>query len=133
MAAMQFREGRIVGATSPGAPDLGDLLVQARKLSPVALRALRTGQPGGTPDPVLVSHLVKEKLAEGPAIREALRRKVEAAIAEVLRWPGGEFAFDRESGPAPAAHVELDAQDVLLNVLRRMDEDARGNAPATPR
>jgi hypothetical protein len=136
MAAVQFREGRITGATSPGAPDLGELLVRARKLSTVALRAARTALPAGAPDHVLAGRLVKERLADDAAVREALRRKIEAALQEVLRWPGGEFAFDREAEAAPETpgQVEFDAQDVLLNVLKQMDEDARERtAPAAPR
>jgi hypothetical protein len=135
MAAIRFRDGRIGGATSPAAPDLGELLVRARKLTPVALRAVRTAQPEGTPDDLLAERLVEEGLADEGTVRDALRRKVEAAIREVLRWSGGDFAFNREGDGAPdaASPLELDAQDVLLNVLRQMDEEGRGQAPAAPR
>jgi predicted regulator of Ras-like GTPase activity (Roadblock/LC7/MglB family) len=137
MAAMQFRDGRITGATLPGAPDVGELLVRARKLSTVALRAVRTAQPADAPDHVIADRIVKEGLADEAAVRDALRRKVEGAIYEVLRWNGGEFAFNRDADAAPAAaqsQVEFDAQDVLLNVLKQMDEDARArSAPGVPR
>jgi hypothetical protein len=136
MAAMQFRDGRISGATAPGAPDVGELLVRARKLSPVALRAVRAAQAADAPDHAIAARLVEEGLADEAAVREAIRGKVEGAILEVLRWKGGEFAFNREeAAPPPSpAQVELDAQDVLLNVLKQMDEDARArSAPAAPR
>jgi len=54
-------------------------------------------------------------------------------VLELVRWKEGEFAFNREGDGDPASTpvpVELDAQDVLLNVLKQMDEDAR--VPAAP-
>jgi hypothetical protein len=47
----------------------------------------------------------------------------------VLKWKGGEFAFNREGENEPEGAqgaAEFDAQDVLLNVLKQIDEDTRG-------
>jgi hypothetical protein len=136
MAAVHFRDGRITGATSTVSPDIGEILVAARKLSTVALRALKPAQPD-QPDHVLGARLIQEGLVDERAVREALRRKVELTIAEVLKWKGGEFAFNREGDTEPSSTqvpVEFDAQDVLLNVLKQIDEDARGRtAPGAQR
>jgi hypothetical protein len=131
MAAMHFRDGRITGAESKGTPDVGELLLQARKLSSVALRSVRTADQ---PDHLLGELLVREGLVDAAAVEEALRRRVELIVLELLRWKDGEFAFSREAedeAAKTALPVELDAQDVLLNVFRQMDEEARARpAPA---
>lgn len=137
MAAVRFREGRITGATSPGTPDLGEILVRARKISSVALRAARSGQAGDQPDHVLGEQLVKDGLVEAPAVQEALRRRVELTFLELVQWKDGEFAFNREGENEQASTnvpIDLDAQDVLLNVFKQMDEDARSRtAPGVQR
>lgn len=128
LAAVHFREGRITGARSPGTPDLGELLLQARKLSTVALRAAKAAQPPDQPDHALGAALVKEGLVDAAAVQEALRRQAELTLLELVQWKDGEFAFNREGDDlqgSPCA-AELDAQEVLLNVFRQMDEDARG-------
>ena len=92
---------------------------------------MKTAQSADEPDHVLGARLVKEGLVDERAVREALRRKVELTIFEVLKWKDGEFAFNREGENEPSATegaVEFDAQDVLLNVLKQIDEDARGRA-----
>jgi len=137
MAAVHFRAGRITGATSPGAPGVGELLLSARKISTVALRAVTSAQPEGQPDHVLGDVLVREGLVDVAAVRDALRRKVELTILEVLHWKDGEFAFNREGDSEAVATegaMEFDAQGVLLNALRTMDEEARSaSAPGARR
>jgi Domain of unknown function (DUF4388) len=130
MAEVHFHSGRIAGAASPGSPRLGEILLDARKISPVALSAVSTAEPGGQPDHVLGERLVREGIVEAAVVGEALRRKVEAALLEVLRWKDGEFAFNREGeGDSARSEVlEFDAQDVLLTVVKQMDEDARTRA-----
>jgi hypothetical protein len=132
MAAVHFRDGRITGATSSVTPDVGEILLRTRKISNVALRAVKTAQSSADePDHVLGARLVKEGLVDERAVREALRRKIELTILEVLKWKDGEFAFNRDGENEPSGTdgaVEFDAQDVLLNVLKQIDEDARGRA-----
>jgi tetratricopeptide (TPR) repeat protein len=130
LAEVLFRAGRITGAASPGAPRLGEILTGARKISPVALTAMSRAQPADTPDHVLGERLVQEGAADASVVGAALRRKVEAVLLEVLQWKDGEFAFNREGEGAPAGPDALafDAQDVLLTVVKQMDEDSRSHA-----
>jgi hypothetical protein len=123
LAEVLFRAGRITGAASPGAPRLGDILAAARKISPVVLATLAAD----TPDHVLGERLVRDGAADAAVVGAALRRKVEAVLLEVLRWKDGEFAFNREGDGAPAGPDALafDAQDVLLTVVKQMDEASR--------
>ncbi|HEY6004738.1 MAG TPA: DUF4388 domain-containing protein, partial [Anaeromyxobacter sp.] len=126
LAEVLFRAGRITGAASPGAPRLGEILTGARKISPVVLSAVSAD----TPDHVLGERLVQEGAADASVVGAALRRKVEAVLLEVLHWKDGEFAFNREGEGAPAGPEALafDAQDVLLTVVKQMDEDSRSQA-----
>ncbi|HSD18731.1 MAG TPA: DUF4388 domain-containing protein [Anaeromyxobacter sp.] len=137
MAAVNFRDGRITGATSPGTPDVGEILLRARKISSVALKAARASQPADQPDHVLGAWLLREGLVDAAAVQEALRWGIEATFRDLVQWRDGEFAFNREGENEPAsapAPIDLDAQDVLLNVFRQMDEDARDAvAPGVPR
>jgi hypothetical protein len=132
MAAVHFRRGRIASAGSAATPRLGDLLVSARKLSPVALRAAAAARPADAADHLLADELVREGIVDAAAVEEALRRQAEATLLEILGWPDGEFAFNRDADDdAAEAHaVELDAQEVLLNVVRRLDEDGRAGPAA---
>ncbi len=128
MAAVRFRDGWITGATAPGTPDVGEILLRARKISTVALRAVRTSQPANQPDHLLAEQLVREGLVDAAAVQEALRRQVVMTVTDLVQWKDGEFAFNREAEGDPASSplpVELDAQDVLLNVFKQLDEDAR--------
>lgn len=134
MAAVHFHDGRITGATSPGAPDFGELLVGARKISSGALLAARSGR--NLPDHALGSVLVREGLVDAAAVEDALRQQVERTMLELVQWKDGEFAFSREGEADEAAAdapVEFDAQDVLLTVFKHIDEARRGGAPAGPR
>jgi hypothetical protein len=136
VAAVHFREGRITGARSPETPDLGELLVAARKLSPVALRGLRAGRPSDQPDHVLGELLVRERLVDAESVAEALRRQAGATLRELVQWNDGEFAFNREGDGedgASAHMVELDAQEVLLDVFRQLDEARRGEPAVAAR
>jgi tetratricopeptide (TPR) repeat protein len=130
LAEVLFRAGRITGAASPGAPRLRDLLVGTRKISPVVLGTVSTGPGAEAPDHLLGERLVQEGAADAAVVGSALRRKVEAVLLEVLRWKDGEFAFNREGEGDPAGPEALafDAQDVLLTVVKQMDEDSRSPA-----
>ncbi len=136
IAAVHFRAGRITGATSPGTPKLGDLLVGARKISTVALRAVTSARGADEPDHVLGELLIRDGVVDAAAVQEALRRQAEATLLEIVNWRDGEFAFNREGdGEAAAGEraVEFDAQDVLLNVFRQLDEDGRSRSAAAAR
>jgi tetratricopeptide (TPR) repeat protein len=126
-AALRFREGRIAGAASPATPGVGELLVRARKLSPVVLQAVLDRQGGrARSDGVLGELLAREGTVEPEDVRRALRQQIGLAVKEIIGWRDGEFAFNREEpgGEAEIA-VEVDPQEVLLNTLKELDEASR--------
>ncbi len=128
IAALRLRDGRITDADSPGTPDVGELLLRARKISALALRAV-PDEPGQAIGDVLV----REGLADAAAVEEALERRIGLAVRELVEWKDGEFAFNREAeaGEPPARiAVALDPQAVLLNVFKDMDEESRPDVHA---
>lgn len=133
MASLRLRDGRITGAVSPGTPGIGQLLLHARKISPLALTAIATKEPSGQLDHVVGERLVRERLVEAADVQAALERRIELTIRELLAWKDGEFAFSRDGEreqARTALSVEVDPQVVLLNVFKEQDE--RGRALATP-
>jgi tetratricopeptide (TPR) repeat protein len=134
MAALRFAAGFISGVGSaPGVPGLGDLLLRARKISTVALRAVSNGEPADRADLVLGERLVKEGLVDAPALQEAVEQQIELTLRELVQWKDGEFAFNHEEAAEPAAPwtaVKVDVQGALLEVFKQMDEASR-SAKAT--
>lgn len=130
-AALRFREGRIAGAASPATPGLGELLVRARKLSPVVLQEVLERQAAGPRSDGLIGEvMVREGVVEAQDVKAALREQIGLAVKEIVLWRDGEFAFNRpeEQEPAGEIPVEVDPQEVLLNVLKDMDEASRTRA-----
>ena len=130
IGALRFRDGRITGAASPGAPNLADSLARAGAVDAGALRKVAGGPD--VPDDVLAQKIVDGGLADAAAVKRALSGQVWAAIRELVRWSDGEFAFNRDEGAAAASSVAVavDPQEVLLDVLRELDEASRGSSPA---
>ncbi len=128
MGALRFRDGWITGAASPSTPNLGQILLGAEKISTLALESVATRQRTDQTDQVIGELLVREGLVGVADVQEALRQQIELTIRELVRWKDGEFAFNREGKSEPASTeiaVSLDAQAVLLNVFKEMDEASR--------
>jgi hypothetical protein len=131
VGSLRFRSGRITGASSPGTPSLGELLLGERQVTPVTLRAAAPPGDEVTED-LLSERLVRESAVPAAAIQSALRRRIELALRQLIGWSEGEFAFEESALPPSAGPgVELDAQGLLLNVFKELDEasrplDARG-------
>jgi tetratricopeptide (TPR) repeat protein len=128
MGALRFRDGWITGAASPSTPNLGQILLGAEKISALALESVAARQRTDHTDQVIGELLVREGLVGAADVQEALRQQIELTIRELVRWKDGEFAFNREGQSEPASTeiaVSLDAQAVLLNVFKEMDEASR--------
>lgn len=130
-AALRFRDGRIAGAASPATPGLGELLVRAGKLTPDRLQAVLERQAAEPGEAGLIGEiLVREGLVEPDDVKRALREQIGLAVKELVLWRDGEFAFKRQEGEEGKSEipVEADPQEVLLNVLKDMDEASRARA-----
>jgi hypothetical protein len=130
-----FHHGRIIGATGPTSRPLGALLVaeglldENRRAEAVA-RQTRTRPPRSFGSVVLELGFVTTHALFG-----AVRRQIEESLWELVAWNQGSFevAFDRVdpvdclSLPPRrlASELQINAQAVLLEGLRRLDEGNR--------
>jgi hypothetical protein len=132
MGALRFSGGRVTSAASPATARLGQLLVEAGRISAEALGAAARGLGPDPSDQLLCEHLLREGLVAGPALEEVLGHQVDLAIRELLRWKDGEFAFDRD-GDGQASRVEspisVDVQGALMRAFQELDEGARNASP----
>jgi hypothetical protein len=128
VAGLRLRSGWIVGAVSPGTPDLGTILISEGHLSAEALQALASRSGGEQPDQALAELLLGEGLSGAEAIKGALARRIDLAVRELLHWTSGDFAFSDDSGGQtdPRTSVAVDPQAVLLNAFKDQDEASRG-------
>jgi hypothetical protein len=131
MGTMQFRKGWITGAASPSTPSACQLLVRAGKVDPAAVEAL--APEGARPGLAPCEALVRRGLADAATVQGALRQQIELVLRELVAWTDGEFAFRQEAGAEPdsaATAVQVDAQELLLNLFKELDEASRGAAGA---
>lgn len=123
-AGIFFSEGRITHATSTQRTK-GDLLGERLAKTGIISRddlytALRTQKKSGR---FLGEIVVEGKMAEEQAVLNALYTQVHELIYEVFRLEVGKFEFE----PLPVAEfpkvsVQLHADEVMLNILKMVDE-----------
>jgi hypothetical protein len=126
-AALRLEAGRVVGASYPGAPPLGQVLVAMGKLAAPDLHAVAAKQARDAARPPLGALLVDAGLVDEATVRAALRRQVDDAVRGLLAWTEGDFAFTRAAPQASSGGVAfaVDAQEALLDAFRVEDEAAR--------
>lgn len=110
-------DGAVAGASTSTTNRLGELLVEAGLMDDHMLdtvvaeqRATRKPRPLG----VLV---VERHLLSTEQVRPILERQVLAAMAEMLSWTDGQFAFDRQPSAALPPALGIDP-DHLLEAAR---------------
>jgi hypothetical protein len=129
IGAVHMRNGRITGAASPGCPNMGDLLIRSGALSELQLQAAASYQRAEAKEKLLGTILVERGLVTSQALESALVRQIKSAVAELVEWTAGRFAFEPDSVGQREndgdVNVELDTEGVLLDVLRELDERNR--------
>lgn len=140
-ARFGFHEGALVAARAPGAPRLGELLVERGHLDAAMLDAAMARQAIAVPRRSLGRLLVDEGLLRREVLENVVRLQLELAVEQVFRWERGNFdfaldeirpideigteAFDFEPGSGLAPNV------VLLEAARIFDERDRLGAART--
>jgi Domain of unknown function (DUF4388) len=127
-------EGKITHATSSErtASDLlGERLAKTGVISPDDLRnALRSQKKSGR---FLGEIVVDEKMVKQQVVLNALYAQIHELVYEVFRYEAGKFKFDPLSGEvSPKVSIQLPADEVMLNILRMVDEwpEIEKKAPA---
>ena len=123
-AEIFFFDGKITHATSTERAK-GDLLGERLAKTGIISRddlqtALRTQKKSGR---FLGEVLVEAKMAKEPPVLNVIYTQVHELVYEVFRLEGGKFKFDPLSSEAfPKVSVQLPADEVMLNILKMVDE-----------
>lgn len=123
-AGIYFSNGRITHATSKDRTK-GDLLGERLTTTGVISRddlytALRTQKKAGR---FLGEILVEGNMADEQAVLNALYTQIHELIYDVFRLEVGKFEFNSISATEfPRLIVELNADEVMLNILKMVDE-----------
>ena len=137
-ARFGFHEGALVAAQAPGAPRLGELLVEKGLVDATALGAVMARQANASPRRSLGRMLVEEGLLRRTDLESVVRLQLELAVEQVIHWERGnfDFALDEirpidEIGTEPfdveetSALAPLAPNVVLLEAARIFDERDR--------
>lgn len=134
-ARFGFYEGTLITAQAPGAPRLGELLLEGRHVDAEALREAMTEQTAGGTRRSLGSLLVDAGKLDPKVLQEVVKLQLERAVERVLSWERGSFDFAiDEIRPVDDIGVEtaelvgaekLAGNVVLLEAARIFDEKSR--------
>jgi hypothetical protein len=123
-AGIYFFDGKITHATSTERTK-GDLLGERLAKTGIISRddlhtALRTHKKSGR---FLGEIIVEAGMAEEQTVLNVLHTQVHELVYEVFRLEAGKFKFDPLAGEAfPKVSVQLHADEVMLNILKMVDE-----------
>jgi len=140
-ARFAFHEGTLVSAQAPGAPRLGELLVEAGEVRPVDLEGAIEIQARESRGRSLGQILVDAGRLRPERLEELVRLQLERAVESVVVWNRGNFDFALdEIRPVDDIFVEtpvrsrdgsIPANVVLLEAARIFDaRDRRGENAA---
>ncbi len=119
-----FSEGKITHATSNRGKEeniLGEKLVMTGIISRGDLEAALVGQKKS--GRYLGEVLVEGGMADEQAILNALYAQIHEVIYDVFYWKEGKFKFESLSVTQfPKVAVQLSIEEVMLNILRMVDE-----------
>ncbi len=123
-AGVFFSEGMITHATTSQREEgdfLGEKLVKTGVISRKDLEAALRKQRDSAR--YLGEILLERGMADEQAILNALHTQIHEIIYEVFRWEQGKFKFEVLSVPQfPQISVKLSAEEVMLNILKLVDE-----------
>jgi hypothetical protein len=134
-------EGALISAQAPGAPRLGELLIEAGHVDAAALTAVMSQQAASGSRRSLGQLLVESGHLKPEHLQAVVKLQLERAVEKVLAWERGtfDFAIDEirpvdDIGVEPSDFVVengLAANVVLLEAARIFDERDRRGAPET--
>jgi hypothetical protein len=140
-ARIGFLRGHIINAALTGAPRLGELLVLAGLVSPLAIAEHLTVQATEEPRRPLGQMLLAQSLVSEDDIRQLLTEQFTRVVQEIIGWTVGEFEFVLDelwpiedlgdASTLSVVNIELDTQGVLLDAISQQ-EAARGGAHDRP-
>jgi len=118
-ARVHFVDGRLVGTAGPATPPLKAVLAETLTLSGELLQEFAEQDD----EEQLVAALSAGGLISDEELRKARVEQIHRCVEVLVEWTSGRFALEPE--PAIESDIALDAQGVLLEVFRRLDEARR--------
>ncbi len=117
--------GRLAGVTTTTSERLGELMVREGLLGEADLQRAIGHQAAQETRRALGQVVMDLGLVDAEALKPLINHQVQHALAEVLRWKEGHFAF--EAGEAINRHpgLEFDTAHTMFEALRMIDEEAR--------
>jgi len=131
IGAVHMRQGMITGAASPHSKNTGKFLLEGGHVTEEQLGQAAEYQRADSPNRLIGSILVERGLVDRETLQQALVRQIKCAVMEMVGWTSGRFAFEpdkRGQADESDVEVELDTQEVLLDVMRQLDEMNRDQA-----
>lgn len=130
MGELHMAEGRMIGSNTSNSERIADLLLKAGMLTGATLEEIITEQ-GEPSSMALVRAVLDRGAVKAAEMRSILFQQAQDAIGEIMSWEDGYFAFqgDESLKTAFSDHpdVELDTSSIMLELLRRMDEQNAGD------
>jgi tetratricopeptide (TPR) repeat protein len=127
---VHLRNGMLIGAAASRAPRLGDILVRTGQLKRDDLDKFISLQRAEETADSLGSLLIERKAINERGLRAAIIAQIHASMAELIAWEDGNFSFDKDEATTSrepgGVRVELACEMVVLEALRRVDEQRRG-------
>jgi tetratricopeptide (TPR) repeat protein len=117
--AVRMVRGRVTSASAPGVKKLGETLVEEGVLRPEELTAALARQQSDREE-ALGTLLLREGIADGPQVNDALFRQIMASLDEMLDWREGSFSFSaaRDDMPPP---ISFSLQEITLKLVKLRD------------
>jgi hypothetical protein len=127
---VHLRGGMLIGAAASRAPRLGDILVRTGQLKRDDLDKFISLQRAEETLDSLGALLLDRKAINERGLRAAIIAQIHASMAELIAWEDGNFSFDKDEAVTDrdpgGVRVELATEMVVLEALRRVDEQRRG-------
>jgi Flp pilus assembly protein TadD len=116
---VRISAGRISGASAPGVKALGPTLVEEGAIALEVLEAA-LAREGADRDEVLMSALWTGELIDRARLSATVRRRIMAALGEMLDWPEGAFSFHDGQSAEPAP-ISFNLHEITLQLAALRD------------
>ncbi len=127
-AEVQFRAGRLTGASASNRPTLAQVLQHPQRLSPNQRGALGDLTWGAQDGESLLDRLVETGLFEAPNVNATVIDQVFATVSEVLRWGVGWFTMVAHADPP--SRTGRTVKLPLAALLSGVEDDREGASAA---
>ena len=125
IGAAYFRGGKVVGALAPASPCLRDLLSSDERAMSMNFERAAAIQATSEPFLPIGTILVRQGWLSAEDLLTALKTQARDAIAELLDWVEGYFAFNPEPNSLPlgkAVEIEVQPNALMLEVFSQGNE-----------